>query len=481
MSGLMSRGAILTVSRISNFAIQLLSPLLLVRILDVASYGRYQEFVIWAVLLVTVCSFAVDSSLTYFLPRYPQRERTFVSQSTVLTLAISVICLLSLILAKPLVLKATSFDFVAPLAAYVFFFVNLNWVDYYWIATRRANLVLYYSALRLVIRITVLLVVAYVTRDVLTIAWSLAAVEAVRVLVMLAYFARRGIFVINLRRSEIAEHLRFAAPLGAAAIVQNASHSIGKLFIGGTLGPVALAYYATGSYLQPLVRVARSGIEDAVYPELVRRHDEAGGALHLWQRVNVLNCAMFFPAFVLLVYYAKLIISVLFTEAYLSAAPIFCVYAAFLLRRCFNSDALLRTTGRSAFMLWGTVGALGTNVVLIVLLSSVLGMIGPAVAFIFAETALEMYYSSMVRKKLKIGVVDLADWGSIARIAASCAVALPILIGFDFLPGSEIVRMFAASVLYAGSVLWLAYRLGVTDVGRVVKYFWSRLDGKSVP
>ena len=96
MSGLMSRGAILTVSRMSNFAIQLLSPLLLVRILDVPSYGQYQEFVIWAALLVTVCSFAVDSSLTYFLPRYPQRDRAFVSQSTALTLAISVICLSSL-------------------------------------------------------------------------------------------------------------------------------------------------------------------------------------------------------------------------------------------------------------------------------------------------------------------------------------------------------------------------------------------------
>jgi O-antigen/teichoic acid export membrane protein len=473
----MFRGAILTVSRISNFAIQLLSPLLLVRILDVASYGQYQEFVIWAALLVTVCSFAVDSSLTYFLPRYPQRDRAFVSQSTALTLAISVICLSSLFLAKPLVLRVASFDFIAPLAAYVFFFVNLNWVDYYWVATRRAHLVLYYSALRLVIRIGALLVVAYLTRDVLTIAWSMAVIEALRVVVMLAYFSRRGMFGFELRWTEIAEHLRFAAPLGAAAIVQNASRSIGKLFISGTLGPAALAYYATGSYLQPIVRVARSGIEDAVYPELVRRHDEPGGALRLWQRVNVLNCAMFFPAFVLMVYYAKLIISFLFTDAYLPAVPIFCVYAAFLLRRCFNSDVLLRTTGRSAFMLWGTVGALGTNVLLIVLLSSVLGMIGPAVAFISAEIALEIYYSSMARKKLKIGVADLADWGSIARIAACCAIALPILIGFEYLPGPPIVRMIAASLLYCAGVLWLAYRLGVTDVGRVVKYFWSRLIG----
>src|SRR5687767_11791811 len=145
MSGLMSRSAILTVSRMSNFAIQLLSPLLLVRILDVASFGRYQEFVIWAALLVTVCSFAVDSSLTYLLPRHPSRARSYVSQTTLLILGISAVCLLIVVLAEPIVLQVASFDFVAPLAAYVFFFVNLNWVDYYWIATRRARVVLYYS------------------------------------------------------------------------------------------------------------------------------------------------------------------------------------------------------------------------------------------------------------------------------------------------------------------------------------------------
>jgi O-antigen/teichoic acid export membrane protein len=305
----------------------------------------------------------------------------------------------------------------------------------------------------------------------------MALVEGLRVLVMLAYFSKRRIFSFELRWTEIVEHLRFAAPLGAAAIVQNAGRSIGKLFIGGTLGPAALAYYATGSYLQPIVRVARSGIEDAVYPELVRRHDEPGGALRLWQRVNVLNCAMFFPAFVLIVYYAKLLITFLFTEAYLPAVPIFCIYALFLLRRCFNADVLLRTTGRSAFMLWGTVGGLVVNVLLIVLLSSALGMIGPAIAFIAAEIAIEVYFSLMAQKELKISAADLADWGSIARIAASCAIALPILVGFEYLPGQPIVRMIGASVLYLVGVLSLAYRLGVTDVGRVVKYFWSRLNG----
>jgi O-antigen/teichoic acid export membrane protein len=480
MSGLMSRGAILTVSRLSNFAIHLLSPMLLVRVLDVETYGRYQEFIVYVTLLVALCSFAVDSSLTYFLPRYPLRERSLVSQTTAVTLVLSAIVLLVLLLAKPLFLKLTSFDFVVPLAAYVFFFVNPNWVDYYWIAKRQPRLVLYYSALRLLARVGVLLVVAYVTRDVLMIIWSMVAVEAIRSLLVFTYFAGKGVFVSDFKRPEIAEQLSFAAPLGAAALIQNAGRSIGKIVITSTLGPAALAYYATGTYLQPVVRVLRSGIEDAVYPELVRAHNEPRGALRLWQRVNVLNCVMFFPAFILLVYYAKPIIIFLFTDAYLPAVPIFVVYAFFLLRRCFNTDTLLRTTGRSGFMFWGSIGALIANILLIVLLSRSMGMIGPAVAFIAAEVLLEFYFAYEAKRTLKLTVAELADWLSIARIAASCAMAMPILIGFSMLPGPELIRIGVASLLYFSLVLYLAYRLGVMDVARVVGYVWSRITSRSI-
>ncbi len=478
MSALISRTAILTASRMSNFAIQLFSPMLLVRILDLVAYGQYQEFTIYAMLLISLCAFAVDSSLTYFIPRFPERERSFVSQTSIITLAASTLFLSTLVLAKPLVLKFASYDFIAPLAAYVFFFVNLNWLEYYWIAKRQPRFVLFYSAVRLVVRLGVLLLVAYVTRDVLTILWSMVVVEALRVLLAFVYFSRKGLFVGDIRRSEVAEQLSFAVPVGAAAVLQNSGRSIGKIFTSITLGPTALAYYAVGSYLAPLIRMMRSGINDAVYPELVRAHNTPGGALRLWQRVNVLNCVMFFPAFVLAVFYSEQIITTLFTRAYLPAVQVFNVYALFLLRRCFNTDVLLRTTGRTGFMLWGTIGSLVANVLLILLLSRAMGMIGPAIAFIAAEIALELYYAQRARRVLQLSVANLADWSSIVRIATSCLLAFPILIGFSLLPGSGLLRMSVAAPLYYSLVLLLAYRFGVPDVGRVVGYAWSRLRGR---
>jgi O-antigen/teichoic acid export membrane protein len=116
MSDLMSRGAILTISRMSNFAIHLISPVLLVRILDVQSYGQYQEFTIYAMLLIAIFTFSVDTSLTYFLPRFPNRELEFVVQTNIITIGLTAVGATGVIIAKPYLLSISSCDFVVPLA-----------------------------------------------------------------------------------------------------------------------------------------------------------------------------------------------------------------------------------------------------------------------------------------------------------------------------------------------------------------------------
>jgi O-antigen/teichoic acid export membrane protein len=304
----------------------------------------------------------------------------------------------------------------------------------------------------------------------------MAAFEALRVLWAFIYCVRRGLFRGELGWPGIIEQLRFSTPIGVASLLQNAGRNVGKIFISGTLGPAALAYYAIGSYLIPIIRLMRSGISDAIYPELVAAQEQRGVAVRLWQRVNVLNCVMFFPAFIVLMFYAEEIITTLFTKEYLPAVPVFCVFAFFLLRRCFNTDVLLRTAGRTGFMLWGTIGSLALNILLIVVLSGPLGMIGPAVAFLLAEIALETFYASRMSRMLGLGVANFADWPSIARVAASCILALPILVGFSFLPGPDLVLAVIASMLYFPSVFLIAYRLGVADIGRVAGFAWSRVQ-----
>lgn len=477
----MSRGAILTASRLSNFAILMLSPLLLVRILDVEAYGRYQEFMIYATLLVTICGFGIDASLAYFVPKYPEQEPEFVSQNSLLVLTFSTACMVALLLAQQLLVGITSYNFVVPLAAYVFFFVNLNWLEYFWIAKKRTDLVLYYSAGRLLVRVAVLLIVAYETRDVDTIIWSLVGVEAFRFALVAAFLLRSQLLSLSMNSARIREQLRFALPAGIAGILQLGSRNLGKLFVGSVLGPVALAYYAVASYLLPMVLVIRGSIADVVFPEMVRISDNSIEALRIWQRSNVVFCVLLFPPFVILNFYADLFVTTLFTDEYRLAVPVFHVYMIWLLRRCFNMDVLLRTKGKSGFMLTGTGISVAINLALMVLLYKWIGLIGPAIAYIVAEVLLEVYYAILVKREFGKRIGTLVDWGGVMRVGAGCLAGLPILVASDYLPGPELVRAATASLAFV-SVCWLvAYRLGVDDIGRIVSYVMTILRRPVTP
>lgn len=475
MSGLMSRGVILAVSRLSNFAILVLSPLLLVRILDIESYGSYQEFMVYATLFVMICGFGIDSSLAYFLPRYPNLERQFVSQNSALVLIFSSACLSVFLVAHDLFLKIASYDFTLPLAAYVFCYVNLNWPEFYWIAKRRTDLVLYYSAGRLIARVAVLLVVAYVTRDVMTIIWSLVCVEAVRLIVVAIYMLRADLLVLAPDWDRIKEQIQFVSPIGLAGLLQQTSRNIGKLFVGSVLGPIALAYYAVASYMLPIVRVVRSSIADVVFPELVRAGNNPQAALRLWQRSNIVFCFLLFPPFVLLTHYAELFVTTLFTDEYLPAVPVLQVYALWLLRRCFTMDVLLRTRGKSGFMLTGTVLSTAINVILMIAMYQWLGLIGPAIAYVIAEFALEGYYAFLVSKEFKLSFATIIDWHSVWRVTAGCLAGIPVLIAGAYLPGPELITAALSSLAFV-AISWLvAYHLGVTDIGRVTSFVLSTI------
>ena len=473
MSTLMSRGAVLTASRLSNFAILVVSPLLLVRLLDVEEYGRYQEFMLYAMLVITAIDLGIGSSMTYFVPKNPDRERAIISQTSVLILLWSCACVLLLLLFRPILLEHTSYDFVAPLAVYVLCFANLNWLEYLWIAKRRPELVLIYSAGRLLLRIGTLLIVAYMTRDVEKMIWAIVGAEALRVAAVAGYLIQGRMFTSDWRLIDLKEQIQFAGPIGLAGLVQSASRSIGKLFISISIGPAALAQYTVASYLLPLVRLIRGSIADVVFPEIVRVRHDPESALRLWRRTNVLYCVLLFPTFTLLAFYGKLFIVTLFTEAYLPAVPVFQIYMVFLLRRCFNLDVLLRSGGRTGFVFVGSLLALATNVALLFVLHRHFSFVGPAIAFVVSEIILELYYATRVTRELQQSGVSLVDWRGVASVAIGCIAGLPVLLSSRFFPGPELLQAVVASIGFVSIAWFVAYRRGVADVGKLVSFALS--------
>ena len=70
--------------------------------------------------------------------------------------------------------------YLLPVALYVLFYVNLDWWENFWVATRRPIPVFVYTAGRLIARMVLVVSVAVVTHSVAAIIGSLVVLEAVR-------------------------------------------------------------------------------------------------------------------------------------------------------------------------------------------------------------------------------------------------------------------------------------------------------------
>jgi O-antigen/teichoic acid export membrane protein len=216
-----------------------------------------------------------------------------------------------------------------------------------------------------------------------------------------------------------------------------------------------------------------------LFPELVRIQHDPGSSLRLWQRSTLIFCALLFPLAVILAYYSELVVTTLFTAKFLPALPIFHVYLFWIIRRCFSFDELLRTKGKTSYMMIGSAFALIANVVLAVLLYRQVGLVGPSIAFVAAQVLVELYYADRAAKLFNLTFSLLLDWRGLLGIVAACASALPILIAADHLPVLPIARAVAASSVFLAACWFVAYHLGVKDIGRIASVAISLLGRRT--
>jgi O-antigen/teichoic acid export membrane protein len=177
MPSLLKSTAILAFARTTNFALVVFSPILLVRILDPTSFGQYREFIVYAMLITGIASFNIKSNLLYFIPREPAYTKEYVSHTTLMTFVASVAACLLLYLFRDVLQANTSLNFVLPLIIYVFLFLNLDFLETYWIAKRNPDYVMYFSISRTVVRLGTVVGTAFLTKSVTAMVYALCAVE----------------------------------------------------------------------------------------------------------------------------------------------------------------------------------------------------------------------------------------------------------------------------------------------------------------
>ena len=408
-------------ARLLNQALALLSPLLLVRLLDIVEYGRYRQFMAVAMLVTSLGGFALTANLTYLLARTPERASLDITKTTVLMFCVAVVSALIVAAAHPWIVPeeiATSWWLMS---LYVFMFLNLEVVVAYWLARRRSMEVMQYTLVVTVWRLATLLGAALYFRDVEMIFVTLVGAEAVKNLAIYLWLRARGLLVFRWQHDVLREQLRLVTPLGLGSIL-NKANDFGRVVVGAVLGPVPLAIYSTAHFQVPVVNIVQTSLSDVIFPDLVKRarRDPAEG-LRLWKRAQMMVAAVIVPAWVLLSYFAEPLIRLAFTDAYVAATPFFQLFLLLMLRQCFQFSTLLRSVEDNASFATSSAIALAINVALIAALMPAFGLWGPTVGLVVSQIWSGYYLGRRVMVRYRVPATQIFHW---RKLAWSCLAAL---------------------------------------------------------
>jgi len=461
---------VLTAARFANYGLMLISPVILVRVLSVEQFGEYRQFVVYAAFLQLFAAFSFTESLLYFVPSYGKSVWRVVNQTNLLTACSSMAVVGALVLLDFSLKGAVVGRYLWPLVAYVLLFVNLDFWEFFLLATHRPAAVFAYTTARLTARMATVIVVALVTNDVGTVVWALVCMEAVRLGIACVFWRLMDRSVAEPPISAVwREQLRYCIPTGFAMLLTVANRSLGNVAVARVLGPVSLAHYTIGTYAEYVYLALGNSIALVLLAEMVRRNTESpGSALLLWQKTTVVTSMLLLPVAILLARFAEPIIVTVFGNGYRAAVMVMQVHMLFMIRACFDFSPAVRAINRTRALVYSNTAALVVNVVALSVLLPAYGIVGAVGALVISSYAEAFVLGWAAMRLYGVPLRSFIPWKSVGKVGLSAAISGGVIWSSFWVDRFGVAGVMAAAAAYYAAFVLMLRVTGVTELDTLV-------------
>jgi len=262
----------------------------------------------------------------------------------------------------------------------------------------------------------------------------------------------------SLRQHFASQQLSYSLPLAASACVGLIGGLLDKTIVAIKFSPLDYAIYSVGALEIPLDTIFQGSVANvlrASLPALIRegRLDEV---VRIW-RDSVRKLALvMIPSFVFLVCFAARLITTLFTHRYEASIQVFRIYLLVLPLYMFILNATPQVFGRTRLNLYVVAANVTSNFVLCLLLLRVLGILGPATAFVVSSYLGSTLYFIVTSRLLQVAPLKLLPLAAIGRtLLAACLAIVPAAIVGFFLSG--LLSLAAGGLVFALAFLLSGY------------------------
>lgn len=332
-SALHRRALSLGVVNATNYAVQFLLPVILARFLLPDSFGEYRF--IWLVIGTAVIFVPMEMHgvLYYFLPRVSASEqRLYIHQTTLYLALMGALAALAVSPLNPWLPGSirdlgVSANFLPPL---VFFYAVTMLLDTLPTIEERIRWQALVTLSLSLLRALVLAAAAWLTGDLHLMLWLMLAILLIKGGIQVAYVARHhGLGAPWFGRRQFRQQVSHAAPLGFAGAFYQLRTQSDQWVAASLFSLGSFAAFSIAAVISPLVNLCRQSVNNVFLPSMSRLHaaDDFAGTVGLNGSANVMVSMLAYPMLAFAFIFAEALISLVFTPAYVAAAPAMRIYA----------------------------------------------------------------------------------------------------------------------------------------------------------
>lgn len=466
MSSLSDRAALLIVANGLKYGMAFVLPMMLVRLMSQGDYGTYQQLTLIANVGGGLMVLGIPSSVYYFYSR--AHRPTLIAQTQLALLATGGLTGLAVAFgAGPMAAAMHNPDLVRllpPFAIYLGFYVSGELFIPVFISQDRYFLAVGSELSEIAVRTTTLVVVLWLGYHLHAVVLALLAYAATR-FVSRNFWLWRGPdppLKASWKSRFIGDQLAFGLPLAISTCVGLLGYALDKAIVAFSFSPTDYAIYAVGALEIPLDRILQMSVANVLSATLpaLAREGRIPEIIQRWRESVRKLSLIVLPCFVFLFCFASRFITTLFTARYRNSVPIFETYVLALPLNCFVFSIMPQIFGKTRLNLYaGSVGV-GGNVLMSLVLLHLVGMYGPAIAFVLSGYLTASIYFIATRRLLHAPSLQLVPVAAMGRTLGVAVVAvIPAYAITFFLSG--------LGSLIAGGVVFSACYVGAGLASRV--------------
>ena len=450
----------LSIAQFTSLGISMVNIMLLSRFRTLEEYGTYSQLLMVSAIVVTFFSSGFSQCINYFLANAenPEDRKSFIKNYYFI---LSISGLLGGIVGVSLIPVLA--DYFNNEAIKTYFFVLLiypfanilnNGADRLFIVYKKANqLILFKIRYSITSLLTVSLAVFF--------QWSFYNYLIVFISVELFFAFLIYFFVYKITNvvpigfnADICKKIiMFAVPMGLAALVAVINTELNRLIIGGLVDTETLAVYTNAAKELPIT-VFCTSISAVVMPFVVRNIQNGNNneAVKLWNHSIKLSAYIMCFFAVAFFVFAPQVISVLYSNKFLSGVWVFRIYLLVLLFRLTYYGMILNAQGSTKIILVCSLISIAINIILCYVFFNIMGVIGPALATVIAVASMNIYQLYRTKKSLGVPFAAIYPVSSILRILVLNIVISVFFFGaqqlaFKFIPlNQNLITIFLGAI-----------------------------------